>query len=181
MQRQCRRRQDADCCFGPVLEAADDYWNINFSEESAALPSVGALLTMVHLPKNRRSPGTPQPPQRQDGQDVLLPAETTKKNLAQTWPENQPRGEQPTAELETEQGHSKVPGTEPSPRWRSHQMGVCRLWRHQSSEQQLLPQHTAGTASCCWCFGEFPPLSTPVMPFACFPERLRTFCVMISL
>lgn len=66
---------------GPVLEAADDYWNINFSEECAALPSVGALLCMAHLPKNRRSSGTPQPPQRQDGQDVLLPAET-KQELA---------------------------------------------------------------------------------------------------
>lgn len=68
-----------------MLEAADDYWNINFSEECAALPSVGALLCMVDLPKNRRSPGAPQPPECQDGQDVLLPAET-KQDLAQTWP-----------------------------------------------------------------------------------------------
>lgn len=81
--RQCRRRQDAD--FGLVLEAAADYWDINFSKECAALPFTGALLCMAHLLKNRCSPGAPQPPERQDGQDVLLPAET-KQDLAQISP-----------------------------------------------------------------------------------------------
>lgn len=42
-----------------VLEAAGDHWDINFSEECAALPTIGALWHMVALPKNRGSLGAP--------------------------------------------------------------------------------------------------------------------------
>lgn len=34
---------------------------------------------MKALPKNRRSPSVPQAPQHEDGQDVLLPAETKQR------------------------------------------------------------------------------------------------------
>lgn len=74
--------------------------------------------------------------------------------------QNQPRGEQPTAVLETEQGYSKVPGSDPSPHWRSHQDGSLQPLEVPNQEQQLLPHHTGRTASCCWCCREFLPLHT---------------------
>lgn len=96
--------------------------------------------------------------------------------------QNQPRGEQPAAVLETEQGYSKVPGTDPSPRWRSHQ--------DESLQPLEVPkQQAAAPATPHWwdsllllvLRGISSSFSTPMMPFASFPERLRTFCVMIIL
>jgi len=84
LQRQGKRREDADCWLGFALEAAHDRRGINFSEECAVLPTIGALQRMVALTKNCRFPGAPQPPDREDCQDVLLPAET-KQDLAQSW------------------------------------------------------------------------------------------------
>lgn len=96
--------------------------------------------------------------------------------------QNLPRGEQPTAVLDTEQGYSKVPGTDPSSHWRSHQDGslqpleVPKQWAaapatpHWWDSLLLL---VLREISCC--------LSTPMMPFACFPEKLWTFCLMIIL
>lgn len=86
---------DAECYFVSVLEAADGHWSINFSKERGALHTVGALLRVVALLKNRRSPGAPQAPERKDCQDVLLPAET-KQDLAQSR-RGKHRGKQPTA------------------------------------------------------------------------------------
>lgn len=95
--------------------------------------------------------------------------------------QNQPRGEQATAVLETEQVYSKVPGTDPSPHW-SHQDGSLQPLEVPNQRaaapatphwwDSLLLLVLQGISSC---------LSTPIMPFVCFPEKLRTFCVMIIL
>lgn len=99
---------------------------------------------------------------------------------SKTSPEQAGCCEQPAAGLETEQGCSKVPGTDPSAHWRSHQDG--------SLQPLEVPNQRAAAPATPHCWdsllllvlqGISSSLSTPMMPFACFPEWLWTFCVMI--